>query len=238
MPSDHFIQDPQPLFDAIGRALPIADEGKLITFGIAPKRPETGYGYITGGQPITPGVLHASGFVEKPAKAAAEELIGSGKAYWNSGMFLFRASAFLSELQRYASEIHDACQQAMGQSERDGLEIRPDPDALAASPSTSIDYAVMEHSGRIAVAPVELDWSDVGSWASIYELADKDPDENVVDGSSVLLDSKGCLVRSNGPKVTGIGIEDLVIIATADHVLVVPRSEAQRVREAAELAKH
>jgi mannose-1-phosphate guanylyltransferase len=236
MPSDHYVQVATPLVEAIRRGLPVADGGRLITFGIAPSHAETGYGYITAGGEIAPQVLEARSFVEKPEREAAERLIASGDSYWNSGMFMFRARAFLDELRRHAPEIHDSCRSAMAGALREGTRIRPDAAALESCPSTSIDYAVMERSDRIAVVPIALDWSDVGSWAAIYELAGKDSSGNAVDEGSWAPGSRGCLVRSTGPSVVAIGVEDLVVIATPDHVLVVPRSEAQRVREAAGLA--
>lgn len=237
MPSDHYVSDATPLIEAIRRALPVADAGKLITFGITPRHPETGYGYINAGRELTPGIFEARGFIEKPERDVAESLIRSGSAYWNSGIFMFRARAFLGELRRHAPEIHEACRAAMSGAEREAGRIRPDASALESCPSTSIDYAVMERSDRIAVVPIELDWSDVGSWAAIYDLAAKDSSGNAVDDGSVTLGSRGCLIRSTGPSVVAIGVEDLVVIATPDHVLVVPRSEAQRVREAAEVRR-
>lgn len=236
LPSDHHIADPAPLFDAIRRALPVARAGRLITFGIEPKHAETGYGYIRSGTPISDGVFEAESFIEKPAQDLAEQLAASGSAYWNSGMFLFTAGALLDELKRHAPDIHAATSAAMADARREGSLTRPDADALDASPATSIDYAVMEHSDRIAVVPIQLDWSDVGSWASVYDLSAKDADGNVVADGSHILGGHGCLVRSDGPQVVAIGVDDLVIVATADQVLVVPRSEAQRVREAFSLA--
>lgn len=237
MPSDQFISDTGPLLSAIRSGIAVAERGKLITFGIAPRGAETGYGYITAGAEIAPGVRDAEGFVEKPDREKAERLIRSGNAYWNSGMFLFTARAFIEELQRHAPEIHDPCRAAIAEASREGLRTSPDADALQPSPSTSIDYAVMEHSDRVAVVPMELDWSDVGSWSSIYDLSSKDASGNVVDAGSRAIDSNGCLIRSTGPSVVTIGVEDLVVVATSDHVLVVPRSSTQRVREAAEILK-
>jgi mannose-1-phosphate guanylyltransferase/mannose-1-phosphate guanylyltransferase/mannose-6-phosphate isomerase len=237
LPSDHYITDPAPLYEAVRRGLPAAEAGHLITFGIEPEQPETGYGYITGGDPIGNGVLEASSFVEKPAKEVAEQLIRSGKAYWNSGMFMFSAGAMRRELERHAPEIYGAAKAAMERASVEGQGTTPDRDALAGCPVTSIDYAVMEHSDRVAVVPVRLSWSDVGSWAAVFDLAPKDADGNVLGGRAHSLGSHGCLVRSDGPEIVTIGVENLVVIATADHVLVVPLSEAQRVREAAELMK-
>jgi mannose-1-phosphate guanylyltransferase/mannose-6-phosphate isomerase len=236
LPSDHHIADPAPLFGAIRTALPVAESGSLVTFGIRPARAETGYGYIRSGAEIADGVFEAQSFVEKPTQDVAEELAASGAAYWNSGMFLFTASALLEELKQHAPDIRSATSAAMAGAKEQGDFIRPDAEALASCPATSIDYAVMEHSARIAVVPVELDWSDVGSWAAVYDLSAKDSDRNVVDSGSHVLGGRGCLVRSDGPRVVAIGVDDLVIVATRDEVLVVPRSQAQRVREAAALA--
>jgi mannose-1-phosphate guanylyltransferase/mannose-1-phosphate guanylyltransferase/mannose-6-phosphate isomerase len=237
LPSDHHIVDPGPLFEAIRTALPVAQEGRLVTFGIRPAHAESGYGYIRSGSSLGEGVFEAESFVEKPSQDVAEELVASGSAFWNSGMFLFSAGALLDELKRHAPDIHGAACAAMAGAKIDGDLVRPDAAALDPSPSTSIDYAVMEHSDRIAVVPIELDWSDVGSWAAVYDLAAKDSDRNVVAEGSHVLGGRGCFVRSDGPQVVAIGVEDLVIVATADHVLVVPRSEAQRVREAAAVSE-
>ena len=233
LPSDHHIVDPGPLFEAVRKALPAAEAGRLVTFGIRPAHAESGYGYIRGGRSLGEGIFEADSFVEKPAQEVAEQLAASGSAFWNSGMFLFSAGALLDELKRYAPDIHRAACAAMAAAKTEGHLVRPDAPALEPSPSTSVDYAVMEHSDRIAVVPIDLDWSDVGSWAAVYDLASKDPQENVVSAGSHVLGGRGCFVRSNGPQVVAIGVEDLVIVATADQVLVVPRSEAQRVREAA-----
>ena len=236
LPSDHHIADPAPLLGSIRTALPVAEKGSLVTFGIRPTRAETGYGYIRSGAEIADGVFEAQSFVEKPTQDVAEQLVASGAAYWNSGMFLFTARALLEELKQHAPDIRSATSAAMARAKEQGDFIRPDAEALASCPATSIDYAVMEHSGRIAVVPIELDWSDVGSWAAVYDLSTKDSDGNVVDAGSQVLGGRGCLVRSDGPRVVAIGVDHLVIVATKDQVLVVPRSEAQRVREAAALS--
>lgn len=237
LPSDHFITDPKPLYDAIRRGLAAAQAGLLITFGIEPTQAETGYGYITGGDPIGDGVLKARSFVEKPAKEVAELLVQSGSAFWNSGMFMFSAGAMRRELERHSPDIYRAAKAAMEGSSNEGNRTTPDRDALENCQATSIDYAVMEHSDRVAVVPVRLGWSDVGSWAAVFDLSAKDADGNVVGEGSHALSSHGCLIRSEGPKIVTIGVENLIVISTADYVLVAPISEAQRVREAAELMK-
>jgi mannose-1-phosphate guanylyltransferase/mannose-1-phosphate guanylyltransferase/mannose-6-phosphate isomerase len=237
LPSDHHISDPEPLFEAVRRAVPAAQDGYLVTFGIRPRHPETGYGYITAGGEISPGVRQASSFVEKPTLKGAAELVESGAAFWNSGMFLFSAGAFLDELKTYAPAIHDAAEAATRGALIEGHRTTPDKAALEDCPSTSIDYAVMEHSSRIAVVPIELNWSDVGSWAAVYGLAGKDADGNVLDARAHAIDTRGSLLRSHGPQIVTVGVENLIVIATGEHVLVAPLSEAQRVREAAELMK-
>jgi mannose-1-phosphate guanylyltransferase len=237
LPSDHRIGDSAPLLDAIRRARSAAGSGHLITFGIQPTGPETGYGYITAGDALRDGVLEAESFVEKPPRDQAIDLVDSGKAFWNSGMFMFKAGVFLEELKRHAPDIYSAAQAAMEAAAMDGDRVTPDKAPLDDCRSTSIDYAVMEHSDRIAVIPIQLDWSDVGSWAAVYEIEPKDADGNVVDDRSSVLGSSGCLVKSTGPQIVVIGGENLMVIATADHVLVAPIAEAQRVREAAELLK-
>ena len=237
LPSDHHVTNAAPLIEAIRRGLRIAESNRLVTFGIQPSHAETGYGYVVGGEAIEEGVLNADSFVEKPAKEVAENLIRTGNAFWNSGMFMFSAGAFLDELRRHAPQIYEATKAAFARAKHDGRTTAPDENALQDCPSTSIDYAVMEHSDRIAVIPIELDWSDVGSWAAVYDMGVKDVSGNLVSDNSRAIDSSGCLIRSDGPSIVAIGVQDLVVIATDDHVLIVPRSEAQRVREAAEALK-
>jgi mannose-1-phosphate guanylyltransferase/mannose-6-phosphate isomerase len=237
LPSDHHISDPAPLYEAVQRGLQAARSGHLITFGIQPARAETGYGYITAGDPIGEGVFEAKSFIEKPAKDVAEQLVRSGSAYWNSGMFMFRAGAMRRELQRHSPEIYEATLAAMKGSSVEGPRTVPDRRALQECPNTSIDYAVMEHSDCVAVVPVTLGWSDVGSWSAVFDLSAKDDDRNAIGERSHALGSRGCLIRSTGPEIVTIGVENLIVLATADHVLVVPLSEAQRVREAAGLMK-
>lgn len=236
LPSDHHIADRAPLIEAIRRGAYAAKAGRLVTFGIKPVRAETGYGYITAGGALGTGVREAISFIEKPDAARASELVQSGDAFWNSGMFMFSAETFLEELRKHAPEIYGAAQSAMAAASKEAYRTWPDGGALDDCPSISIDYAVMERSDRIAVVPIELDWSDVGTWAAVYDLSAKNSEGNVVSEGSHVIDGHGCLVRSEGPRVVAIGVEDLVVIATPEEVLIVPRSEAQRVREAADIA--
>ncbi len=235
LPSDHHIVDPAPLLAAVQRARPLAEQGWIVTFGIRPTRPETGYGYIAPGQPLSDGVFEAAQFREKPDSATAEALIEGG-SYWNAGIFLLKAGTVLEEMEAYAPAVARAVASAMAACNCNAQRIVPASAALEACPSISFDHAVMERSRRVAVAPVELDWSDLGSWAAVYELGAKDSASNVVDEQCTAIDSRGSLLRSEGPRVLAVGVEDLVVVATATHVLVVPRAAAQQVRDAAAFA--
>jgi mannose-1-phosphate guanylyltransferase len=232
MPSDHQVAEPDAFRAAIAAARPFAEAGWLVTFGIRPDRPETGYGYIAAGEAIGDGVLAAEAFVEKPDATTAQGFVEGGRHYWNGGIFLFRNGAFLAEMQRHAAPILDRVIEAMDEGRREGSRFFPDAARFAASPSQSIDYAVMEKAERIAVVPVAMGWSDVGSWDALYDAAGRDRAGNATAGEVVAIDSKGCLIRSDGPAVVTVGIEDLIVVASRDAVLVVPRGESQRAREA------
>lgn len=232
MPSDHLIADGDALRAAIARALPFAAEDWLVTFGIAPDRPETGYGYIRRGPLLGEDVFKAESFAEKPHRDLAEAWLAEGGRDWNAGIFLFRAGAFIAALGEYEPDILDAARSSIEAGRRVGIRLFPDPDAFARAPALPVDVAVMERSNRVAVAPVEMGWSDVGSWDSIYALGDPDSAGNVLGGEVLALDSQDCLIRSDGPAVVAIGVRDLIVIATDDGVLVVPRGESQRVKEA------
>ena len=231
MPSDHVIDRPEALLAAVAAgAGPVAD-GWLATFGITPDKPETGYGYIELGDAIAPGVHAARAFIEKPLRAAAEEMLASGDYAWNGGLFLFRADAFLAALEVHAPAVCAAARAAFAQASRTGVEIHPEADAFAASPSISVDYAVMEHASRVAVIPVDMGWSDIGSWDAVFAHGAKDAHGNVAGGQTVLIDTHACLVRSDGPVVTTLGVEGLVIVATGDAVMVAAGGRAQEVRD-------
>jgi mannose-1-phosphate guanylyltransferase/mannose-1-phosphate guanylyltransferase/mannose-6-phosphate isomerase len=232
MPSDHAIGDPAALADAVAAALPLAREEWLVTFGVAPTRPETGYGYIRRGAALGPGLFRVERFVEKPDAATAAAFIADGAYAWNAGIFLVRAGALLAALGAARPDIAEAVRIAFaGQSRADG-RATPNPARFAAVPAESIDRAVMERSDRVAVVPVEMAWSDVGGWAAVHALGPADARGNVVAGDVVVVDSSGCLIRSDGPVVAALGVTDLVIVATERAVLVVPRAESGRVKEA------
>lgn len=232
MPSDHVIQDNQAFIAAVKRAVPAALDDWLVTFGIHAQSPETGYGYIRRGAALMDGVFEVERFVEKPDRKTAIGYVADGRHDWNGGIFLFRAERYLNSLAAHAPDIFDAVQQALAAATRFGPHVLPGAEAFSKIRSDSIDYAVMERDGRVAVVPVEMGWSDVGSWDALYEIGARDDDGNVSIGEVRALDSRNCLLRSDGPLLVTIGVEDLVVIATGDVVMVLPRGEAQRVREA------
>lgn len=230
-PSDQHIADVAAFHAAIeaGRAAAVA--GDIVTFGIEPDYPATGFGYIAGGS--GEGVRRVERFIEKPHADHAEALIEAGGHYWNAGIFLARVSTWLAAMERHVPAIVSAARAALDAATREGGTIRPGPEEFARSPSQSIDYAVMEKESAISVVPVSMGWSDIGSWQSLLDAADTDDAGNSVSAGHVAFDSAGTLIRSSGPRVAAIGVEDLVIIATKDAVLVVHRDQSQRVREAA-----
>jgi mannose-1-phosphate guanylyltransferase/mannose-1-phosphate guanylyltransferase/mannose-6-phosphate isomerase len=232
LPSDHVIADNAAFLGAIDKAAPLAGEDWLVTFGVAPDRPETGYGYVRRGRVLGDGVFEAVAFIEKPPPETAEALLADGGYCWNAGIFLFRAGAMVNALGEHAPDILAAAREALVRADRDSLRLRPDADAFAAAPRASIDRAVMEKAERVAVVPVDMGWSDVGSWDAVHALGPQDTDGNVLTGDVVAPDSRNCLVRSDGPVVVALGVEDLIVVATERAVLVVRRGESQRVGEA------
>lgn len=238
LPSDHFIADAAAFRDHVAAARPAAEADWLVTFGMHPDRPETGYGYIRSGDAIGDGMARVDAFVEKPDRATAEAWLAAGTHLWNSGIFLFRAGAFLAALERYAPAVHAATRAAHDAARRDGPRLLPDAAAFAASPSISIDVAVMERHDRTAVRPASFGWSDVGSWEALHAVLPQDETGNALSGDVVALDTEGCMIRSDGGVVVAaIGVSDLVIVATERAVLVVPRSQSQRAQEAIALLK-
>ncbi len=233
VPSDHVIADPQAFHAAVATASDAAAKGWLVTFGIAPAGPETGYGYIEVGTAIDGigGVDRVARFVEKPDAATAAAFVAGGRHLWNGGIFLFRADRYLAELATHAPDVAAACAEAMAGAATDGQFVRPEPAAFSASPNISIDYAVMERTDHAAVVPVEMGWSDVGSWGALWEIAVRDGNGNALHGDVVAVDSTDCLVRvDNGPAVAVVGVSDLVVVSTRDSILVIPRARSQEVR--------
>lgn len=237
MPSDHVIDDVAAFHRAIEAALPLVDDGWLVTFGIAPDAPETGYGYIKIGEAIGDGVHRVVRFVEKPDQVTAQAMIEEGDYAWNGGIFLFRADIFLGQLAVHASEMLFAAQDSMGRSSREGAHIHPDAQSFAASPSESIDYAVMEKADRVAVVPVAMGWSDLGSWDALHALGPRDTQGNTLGGDIIALDTSDCLIRTDGPTVAVIGVSDLIVVASGDSVLILPRGRSQEVKKIVEMLK-
>lgn len=239
MPSDHVIGDVDAFHAAIAAALPLVADGWLATFGITPDAPETGYGWIQVGEAIGAGVHRVARFVEKPPRADAEAMLSAGGYAWNGGIFLFRADIFLGALAVHAPDILAAAQAAMHGARREGARVWPDAAAFAASPSDSIDYAVMEKADRVAVVPVAMGWSDVGSWDALHTISDCDHDDNACAGDVVAIDTRGCLVRSGaGKRVAMVGVRDLIVVVDGDDVLVMPRGRSQEVKRLLEAMKH
>ena len=232
MPSDHAIDDVASFRRAVDAAAPLAQEGWIVTFGIEPDRPETGYGYIKRGGELAPGAYAVERFVEKPDLDAAGGMLAEGGYGWNGGIFLFRASDMLEALASHAPEILDAVRRSLGAHTSVRPWVYPDAAAFGASPSDSIDYAVMEKAEKVAVVPVDMGWSDVGSWDALYDILAKDTAGNSSSGEVVALDSGGCLLRGEGAKVVSVGTRDLIVIATAGEVLVVPRGRSQDIKQA------
>jgi mannose-1-phosphate guanylyltransferase/mannose-6-phosphate isomerase len=205
-----------------------------MTFGVVPTRPETGYGYVRCGNALTENLFELAEFVEKPDRATAERYSAEGDYFWNSGLFLFRADRYLAELATHQPAMLSACERAMAGAERDLDFIRPDAEAFMASPADSIDYAVMEHTEEGGVATLECGWSDVGAWSALWEIGHADADGNVSEGDVLLQDARNNYIRSENRLVTAIGVDDLVVVETADAVLVGARDRMQQIKQVVE----
>lgn len=232
VPSDHMVDDPAALHAAVRTGLPAARQGHLVVFGIAPRGPDTGFGYIRRGAALdgTAGVHRVAHFAEKPPLHVAREFLATGEYLWNSGMFLFRAGRFLEELERWEPAMLAACRAAVAGAQGDLDFLR-----LAAEPFRSVrgqpvDKAVMERTESAAVVPADFGWSDVGSWAALWEVSDKDAAGNAAVGDVILEDARNSYVHSTGRTVAVIGVDDMVIVETEDAVLVTPKSRSQDVR--------
>ena len=237
MPSDHVIKDVASFHRAVEAALPVVREGWLATFGIRPLAPETGYGYVEVAEEIGAGVNRVVRFVEKPDRATAEAYLASDRFVWNGGIFLFRADIFLDALGRHMPAALEAVKSSIAGARRTGALVRPDPEAFSRAPDESVDYAVMEKADRVAVAPVDMGWSDIGSWDALYDFGSKDESGNCHAGEVIAIDTSNSLIRSDGPLVAAVGIRDLNIIATDDAVLITPRGASQNVKLAVEALK-
>ena len=225
------LTDVEAFYRAAIRGAELARAGRLAIFGVVPTGPETGYGYVRapGGQGSDPRPVEQ--FVEKPDSQTAQTYLESGDYFWNAGMFMFSAGAYLQELERCAPEILKACQQAFLQSSRDLDFLRVGAEAFRACPSDSIDYAVMEKTDKASLVPLDAGWSDVGAWSAVWQLGQPDSGGNVSRGDATLLDSSNCLVHSEHRLVGLVGVRDLVVIETSDAVLVADRRSAQDVKQ-------
>jgi mannose-1-phosphate guanylyltransferase len=244
--ADHLIQDIPAFQASIQTALPLAEAGKLVTFGIVPTHPETGYGYIEQGDALEEGGFAVSRFVEKPDLATARDYLAGGNYFWNSGMFMFRASRYLDELQRFRPDILAACRQALVGGSQDMHFTRIDQAAFAACPDESIDYAVMEplcnaadgSSSAAVMVALDAGWSDIGSWSALWDVSDKDALGNVFKGDVLDQNSRNTYVHADSRLVATVGVEDLVIVETKDAVLVAHKNHVQDVKKVVEQLKH
>jgi mannose-1-phosphate guanylyltransferase/mannose-6-phosphate isomerase len=229
LPADHVIRDIAAFQMAAVAAVTAAEQGRLVTVGVVPHSPETGYGYIKRGEALGP-VYRIGQFVEKPKADKAAEFVSSGEYYWNSGMFVFRARRYLEELERFAPAIAAACRKAFESSKSDLDFTRVDAKAFEECPSDSIDYAVMEKTADAVVVPLDAGWSDVGSWASLHAASDADASGNVSHGDVLVEDSNNCYLYSESRLVAAVGLEGHVVVETKDAVLVAPKDRVQDVK--------
>lgn len=228
--ADHLIQDVPAFHMSIQAALALASNDKLVTFGIMPTRPETGYGYIEQGGPVGGGFT-VNRFIEKPNLATACEYLASGNYFWNSGMFMFRAGRYLQELERFRPDILDACRAALKDAKQDLYFTRVDRDAFAVCAEVSIDYAVMEKTADAVMVPLDAGWSDIGSWATLWDVSCKDSERNVFKGDVIGQDTHNTYVYSDSRLVATLGVENMVIVETKDAVLVAHKDHVQDVKK-------
>ena len=234
--ADHVILDQQKFTASVNAALPLAQKGKLVTFGIVPTQAHTGYGYIKRGANIDAGFV-VDQFVEKPNAETAKAYLDSGDYYWNSGMFLFKAGRYLDELKAFRPDIYNACEQAMKDTEADLDFVRIDKDAFAACPDESIDYAVMEKTADAVVVPMDAGWNDIGSWSSLWDVSEKDANGNAVVADAITLDTTNSYIRGEDRLVATIGVDDLVIVDTKDALMVVAKDRVQDVKKVVQALK-
>jgi mannose-1-phosphate guanylyltransferase len=231
MPSDHLVADEGAFMAAVRTAVGAARTGALVTFGITPSRPETGFGYIEMGSELSPGVREVVRFVEKPDRETAEQYLAAGNFAWNSGMFFFTAERILDEIGRQMADLRSGLDEigaAIGTPTQDDVVQQVFPTL----PAESVDYGIMEGASGILCVPADFGWSDVGSWAAAYEMSSKDADDNAIDGDAIAVGTRGSLVRAPADKLVAlVGVEDLVVVDTGDSLLVCKRDRAQDVKQ-------
>ena len=227
-PSDHHIGDLDSFLAGVRDAATLASEGWLVSFAITPDRPETGFGYLKGGEPLSVGQRIAR-FVEKPDENRARRLLEEGGYAWNAGIFAFQAGVFLDELMRHRPEMAEAVQRSVAAGSSDGQAFRPEADAFATIEGESLDYAVMENTDRAAMIAADMKWSDVGNWQALQDIRDSDDDGNSARGEAELVDCRNVMVDTDGPRVSVIGLQDIAIVVDGNEVLVTTRDGAQSV---------
>ena len=247
LPADHIIKDEVGFRTHLQTAIEAAESGKLITFGIQPTRSDTGFGYIKIKDSFTrtseparqsSGVYEVERFTEKPDSATAERFIKEGNYYWNSGMFVWRASAILAEIRQHLPAVHQVIQTILAESHTSGTFQQAVEKHFAAMPSISIDYGVLEKSSRVSLIPCDIGWNDVGSWQAVHEISSKDENGNTLQGNVIALDCTNSLIRAEKRLVAAIGTEDLCVIETADAILISKSDQTQRVREVVDILQH
>jgi mannose-1-phosphate guanylyltransferase/mannose-1-phosphate guanylyltransferase/mannose-6-phosphate isomerase len=226
MPSDHVIEDVAVFHEAIAKAELAARDGRLVTFGIRPTGPDTGYGYLHMGAEVAPGVMEVARFVEKPTYEVAQAMVVGGEHLWNAGVFLFRAGTLLEEAARVAPEIARCATEAIKAGSAEGIRITPDVAILSECPSDSIDYAIMEHASNVAVVPMSPGWSDLGSWDALADLVGP----GASTGPVTALECEDCYIRSDGLEIAAFGVRDLIVVASGGRLLVLPRGRSQEVK--------
>ncbi|PSV54790.1 mannose-1-phosphate guanylyltransferase/mannose-6-phosphate isomerase [Photobacterium sp. GB-1] len=228
--ADHVITNEEAFIDSVNNAVVAAENGKLVTFGIIPKHPETGYGYIKQGKEVGLGLYNVDSFIEKPNLEKAQEYLKSGFYSWNSGMFLFKASTYLDELKKYNAEIYETCKNAMFSSFSDLDFIRISKEIFEKCPDDSIDYAVMEKTDKAVVLPMDAGWNDIGSWSALWDIHQKDDKGNACRGDVILDSTSNCYIYGQNKLVATLGIDDLVIVETKDAILVANKNKVQDVK--------
>jgi mannose-1-phosphate guanylyltransferase/mannose-6-phosphate isomerase len=228
--ADHLIEDVEAFQSTVAKALPYAQDNQLVTFGIVPTAPETGYGYIKAGDAVGD-AFFVDQFVEKPDLDVAKSYLNSGEYFWNSGMFLFKASCYIEELKKFRPDILKACEQAMMSTESDMDFIRVSKPEFELCPDDSVDYAVMEKSKTVKMVPMDAGWSDVGSWSALWEVSHKDKDQNYIKGDVFSFDTKNSYIHSESKFISTVGVDNLVIIETKDAVLVANKDKVQNVKD-------
>ncbi len=238
LPADHVISNIPAFQSAIKKANTLAEQGYLVTFGIVPDEPETGYGYIKAGESINKDSFNVANFVEKPNLETAKEYLKSGEYFWNSGMFAFKAGRYIEELNKFQPDILKACKNALSNDKHDLDFVRLDREAFTKCPSDSIDYAVMEKTDQAAIIPLDADWNDIGSWSALWEVSDKNEDSNAINGDVITIDTNNSYIHSSHKLITTVGVENLIVIETDDAVMIAAKDRVQDVKKIVDQLKN